>query len=127
MAMHSKKINKRTIKISKNVPGSADYLSHYQKARGQIEAKLTDDQRQRYKAMAKEWSEKKLPPKMQRRYVASDDLSRLELTDFSASMMAKHGPRAIKEFTSAAYNQFGMRVVVLAAYTNDEGEPTATM
>jgi len=77
--------------------------------------------------MAKEWLEKKLPPKMQQRYVGGDNFSRLELTDFSTSMMAKHGPQAIKEFTLAAYNQFGMCLVVLAAYTNDKGEPTATL
>jgi len=126
-AMHGKKINKQAIKILKKVLGSSDYLSHYQKACGQIEAKLTDNQHQKYKVMAKEWSEKKLPPKMQRWYVGGDDFSRLELTDFSTSMMAKHWPQAIKEFTLAAYNQFGMRLVVLAAYTNDEGEPTAIL
>jgi hypothetical protein len=125
--MHSKKINKRAVKISKNVPGSTDYLSNYHKARAQVEAKLTDEQRQMYKAMAKEWSEKKLPPRMQQRYVDGDDFSGLELPDFSASMMIKHGPRAIKEFASIAYNQFGMRVVVLAAYIDGEGDPSTTL
>ena len=41
-------------------------------------------------------------------------------------MMSKHGPRAVKEFTSVAWNQFGMRVVVLAAYLQD-GEPVVSM
>lgn len=54
-------------------------------------------------------------------------LSRLGLTDFSASMMIKNGPKAIKEFTSGVYNQFGMRVVVLAAYVDAEGDPATTM
>jgi hypothetical protein len=31
-------------------------------------------------------------------------------------MMKKRGPAAVKEFTSAAWNQFGMRVVVLAVF-----------
>jgi hypothetical protein len=35
-------------------------------------------------------------------------------------MMGKHGTKAIRDFTSAAWRQFGMRVVVLAAYVNDE-------
>jgi len=39
-------------------------------------------------------------------------------------MMNKHRPRAIKEFTSLAYNQFGMHVVVLAAFINAEGDPS---
>jgi hypothetical protein len=42
-------------------------------------------------------------------------------------MMAKRGPKAIKEFTSSAYNQFGIRVVVLAAYIDDEGDPSISL
>jgi hypothetical protein len=125
--MHRKKINKLAAKISKNVPGSSDYLSSYNKARSQVEKKLTDDQRQKYKAMAKEWSEKKLPPRAQQRYVYSNDFNRLELTDFSTRMMIKHGPKAIKDFTSSSYNQLGMRVVVLAAYIDGEGDPSMTL
>jgi len=39
-------------------------------------------------------------------------------------MMEKHGTKAIKEFTSLAYSQFGMHVVVLAAFTGSKGEPS---
>ena len=42
-------------------------------------------------------------------------------------MMGKHGPKAVKEFATAAYNQFGMRVVILAAFVGDEGDPSITM
>jgi hypothetical protein len=42
-------------------------------------------------------------------------------------MMAKSGPKAIKEFSSLAYKQFGMRVVVLAAYIDAEGDPSMTL
>ena len=38
-------------------------------------------------------------------------------------MMRKHGPRAIKEFTSVAFRQFGIRVVVLAAFM-DSRDPS---
>ena len=74
-AMHRKKIHKLATKLSRNTPGSLDYLKHYNKARKQIERKLSDDKRREYKAMAKEWSEKKLPPKMQRRYVHCNGFS----------------------------------------------------
>jgi hypothetical protein len=43
------------------------------------------------------------------------------------SMMAKSGPKAVKEFTSSAYKQFGMRVVVLAAYLDTEGDPAMAL
>lgn len=39
-----------------------------------------------------------------------------------ASMMAKHGTKAVKDFTSNVYKEYGMRIVVLAAYVDTEGE-----
>ena len=33
----------------------------------------------------------------------------------------------MREFTSAAYNQFGMRVLILGAYMDDEGDPSITL
>lgn len=42
-------------------------------------------------------------------------------------MMTKSGTKAVKEFSSAAYNQFGMRVVVLAAFVNEKNEPLVSL
>jgi len=36
-------------------------------------------------------------------------------------MIRKRRSAAVREFTSAAWNQFGMRVVVLAAFMKEEG------
>jgi uncharacterized protein (DUF2132 family) len=81
--MHRKEIDRLAVKLSKNVPGSLQYLRKYNRARSQVEGKLTDDQRQKYKAMAKEWSETQLPPNMQQQYVYGDYSSGLGTTDFS--------------------------------------------
>jgi hypothetical protein len=35
-------------------------------------------------------------------------------------MMRKHGAKAMREFASASFNQFGMRIVVLTAYMDTE-------
>jgi hypothetical protein len=83
ISMHRKQIHKLAVRLSQNVPGSVEYLSQYHRARVQVEETLTDDQRRTYRAMAKEWSEKKLPPRMQQRYAHGNDSSRLELADFS--------------------------------------------
>jgi hypothetical protein len=40
-------------------------------------------------------------------------------------MMAKHGPKAIKEFTLSAFNKFGMRVVVLTSFMHEDGPSVA--
>jgi len=42
-------------------------------------------------------------------------------------MMFKHGPEAVREFTSLVYKQFGMRVIVLAAFLNRGGNPSMTL
>jgi hypothetical protein len=42
-------------------------------------------------------------------------------------MMARSGPKAVKEFTSSAYKQFGMRVVILAAFADGDGDPAMTL
>jgi hypothetical protein len=42
-------------------------------------------------------------------------------------MMLKSGPKAIKEFTSAAYNQFGVRLVILATFLDGEGHPSISL
>jgi len=66
--MHHKRINKMAIKLSNAPPGSTAYLRSYTTAHQKVEKKLTESQRQKYKAMAKDWSDKKLPPKVQYRY-----------------------------------------------------------
>jgi len=41
-------------------------------------------------------------------------------------MMDKHSMQAIKDFISAAYNKFGMRIVVFTAFLH-EGKPAISM
>jgi hypothetical protein len=59
--MHRASIHKLALKLSQN--RTDHYLSHYNGACRQVEKKLTDSQCQRYKVMAKEWSEKNCPQK----------------------------------------------------------------
>jgi hypothetical protein len=81
--MHRSEIHELAVELSQSTPGSSQYLSAYKAARSQVERKFSESQRQKYKAMAKEWSNKKLPPRMQQRYVHmhSNDSRVLELTD----------------------------------------------
>ncbi len=126
--MHHQQIHELALETSQDKPGSPRYISSFSKAHCQVEEQLTDLQCQKYKALAKEWSEMKLPQKMQMRYSYSNESSRVESTNSPpTSMMNKHRLRAIKEFTSSAYNQFGMRVVVLAAFIDAEGDPSMTL
>ena len=81
--MRRQEIHKLTLKLSKNAPGLPQYLHHYNRARSQVERNLTDNQRQKYKAMAEEWSEAQLPPNMQQQYVHGNYSTRLGSTDFS--------------------------------------------
>ena len=42
-------------------PGSQKFLSFYNRARHQLQEKLTDNERQKYMGMAKDWTEGHLP------------------------------------------------------------------
>jgi len=42
-------------------------------------------------------------------------------------MMHKKGPKAVKEFASYMHKQFGMRVVILGAFMDEDGEPSMTV
>ena len=81
--MNRKKIHAMAAKISQERPGTPHYLSGYSRARKIIERKFTEEEHRKYKAMAKEWSEKKLPPRMQQQYVHGNDSSKLGLADLS--------------------------------------------
>ena len=116
--MHSNAIHQLAVKRHK--AGSPQYLCAYKKACRQIERKLSKNQRQKYQVMAKEWSEKKPPPKIQRRYVHRNGSRNPTWLISFTSMMRKHGAKAVREFASASFKQFGMRVVVLAAYMDAE-------
>jgi hypothetical protein len=78
--MNCVEINNLAMELSGDVAGSEPYLSNYHKARLQVEQKLSEDQRQIYRALAKEWTEKKLPEDMQKRYVHGNGSSGLKST-----------------------------------------------
>ena len=42
-------------------------------------------------------------------------------------MMFKCGPEAVREFTSSAYKQFRMCVIILAAFLDRGGDPSMTL
>jgi hypothetical protein len=75
--MNRRKINKLALKLSQSRAGSPRYLSNYGRARAKVERQLTETQRRKYKAMAKEWGKHRLPRKAQQQYVHGNDSSRL--------------------------------------------------
>jgi len=80
--MKSEKIAKLAAELSKSPPGSASFLHTYKLACTQVNKKLSKRTRQKYKAMAKEWTEKRLPLRMQQLYVYGNDSCRLEANFF---------------------------------------------
>ena len=81
---YRKQIYALALEISENSPKPLHFLSSYNMAFKRVEAGLTDEQRQKLKVMATEWSQTKLPSKVQRKYVHGINSSRLELTDLFA-------------------------------------------
>jgi len=80
--MKSEKIAKLAAKLSKSPPGSASFLHAYKPVHTQVDKKLSKRTQQKYKAMVKEWTEKRLPPRMQQQYVYGNNSCRLEANFF---------------------------------------------
>lgn len=72
------------VELSGGRPGSDVYLRFYKRALSKVEANLTPADRQMYREKAKKWTEKRLPSRMQQRYVHRN-FWRLELKLFRFS------------------------------------------
>ena len=123
--MHNDEIHDLAIKLSEDAAGSNGYLGCYAKARQQVEEKLTELDRQKYRSMAQAWSNQELPSGVQERYVLGNDSTGLKLANHCYSMMKNHGTDALKEFTRTMFNQFGMRIVVLGAHIDHHDDDVA--
>jgi hypothetical protein len=80
--LHREKIDKLAVKLSGHPPGSGPYLQKYRRAFNEVEGDFSEKERRKYRAMAKEWTERQPPPKIQQRYALCNDSSRLLLTNF---------------------------------------------
>ncbi|KAF8262443.1 hypothetical protein EI94DRAFT_1704760 [Lactarius quietus] len=87
--VHHEELDKMAAEMSGCKAGSPAYLRCYKKALKIIEDRMDDDDKVKYQADAKKWTEHKLPPRQQLRQIA------------------------LKEFSESMYLQFGMRVAIL--------------
>jgi hypothetical protein len=77
---HRDELDKLAAELSGAKSGEPAYIGNYKRALKDVEIKLTDEMRAKYRAEAKKWSEWKPPPSVQRRYVHANLSGRRELT-----------------------------------------------
>jgi len=80
--MHHEEVHNLAVQLVEDKGGSSLYIGNYKRARAEFSETLTESQRKRYMAMAKEWTEKGLPVDMKQQYVHGSDSSGLYLADF---------------------------------------------
>lgn len=66
--LHREEIDKAAVMLSGHPSGSGPYLQNYRRAFNEVEGEFTESERRKYRVMAKEWTERQPPPKMQQRY-----------------------------------------------------------
>ncbi|KAH9031104.1 hypothetical protein EDB85DRAFT_2146272 [Lactarius pseudohatsudake] len=108
MDVHRQELHTMTLSLSDSKGGSDKYLGCYRKALKIIEKGLSEETKDKYRAQAKKWTEEIPPPRQQRR------------------MMQKYSMSTFREFAQYVYSQYGMRVAILAAYRDGEGDPSIT-
>ncbi|KAF8257949.1 hypothetical protein EI94DRAFT_1708448 [Lactarius quietus] len=101
---HWEEIDKLAAEMSGAKAGSPAYLGCYKRAIKTINDQLDKETRVKYRAEAKKWMEHKPPPQQQQ------------------WLMEKYGQSTLWDFSVTMYNQFGVRVVVLAGYCDGDGE-----
>lgn len=125
---HRTELGELAAKLSGSKPGSAAYLGCYKRAFRRIDDALDEETRVIYRAEAKKWTEEGPPPEQQKMYVCtillSDDKRQ---TSMLPRMFAKHGLGTLQEFSELMYQQYGVRVAVLAGYVDQLEEPAIVL
>ncbi|KAG1721481.1 uncharacterized protein EDB91DRAFT_1256509 [Suillus paluster] len=85
-------------------PGGWDMFKHYQATVRKVIAELLDDELEKAKETAEEWSHSIPPPEIQ------------------AQVTGKKGPTYMEHFSNEMWRQCGMRVFVLSAWKNEQGQ-----
>ncbi|KAG1723310.1 uncharacterized protein EDB91DRAFT_1087857 [Suillus paluster] len=85
-------------------PGGQDMFKHYQAAVKKVMAELSEDELEKAKETAKEWSNNFPPPETQ------------------AQVAREKGPVYMEHFSNEMWRQCGMRVFVLLAWKNERRE-----
>ncbi|KAG2155979.1 uncharacterized protein EDB93DRAFT_1247624 [Suillus bovinus] len=85
-------------------PGDPGMFKHYQAAVKRVMAELSDDELEKAKETVEEWSNNCPPSKIQ------------------AQVACKKGPAYMEHFLKEMWRQCGMRVFVLSAWKNEQGE-----
>ncbi|KAG1804026.1 hypothetical protein EV424DRAFT_1581745 [Suillus variegatus] len=85
-------------------PGDPGMFKHYQAAVKRVMAELDDDELEKAKETAEEWSNNCPPPEIQ------------------AQVARKKGLAYIEHFSNEMWRQCGMRVFVMSAWKNEKGE-----
>ncbi|KAG1725120.1 hypothetical protein EDB19DRAFT_1948272 [Suillus lakei] len=85
-------------------PGGRGIFKHYQVAVKRVMAELSDNELEKAKETAEEWSNNFPPPKIQ------------------AQVAHKKGPAYMEHFLKEMWRQCGMRMFVMSAWKNEQGE-----
>ncbi|KAG1719392.1 hypothetical protein EDB19DRAFT_1918993 [Suillus lakei] len=85
-------------------PGGRGMFKHYQAAVKRVMAELSDDELEKAKETAEEWSNNFPPPEIQ------------------AQVARKKGPAYMEHFSKEMWRQCGMRMFVMSAWKNEQGE-----
>ncbi|KAI9445920.1 hypothetical protein H4582DRAFT_2069240 [Lactarius indigo] len=108
MDAHHEELHIMTLSLSDSKGGSPGYLGCYRKALKTVEEGLSEETKAQYRAQAKSGQKTSHLPWQQRR------------------MMERHGMSTFREFAQYVYSQYGVRVAILAAYRDGEGDPAIT-
>jgi hypothetical protein len=121
------KITKLTQQISGGVLGSQAFLGALQGATTQLWKKLSSEEQEKYRELAKEWSDDRPPKNIQAKYVTPLIGFFTKLIHMFRMATAAYRCRIVRDFQAQLYKTCGMHSVVLVAFPDESGTVRACM
>ena len=121
---HAKKdaVHNKVTKISGAAPGEHNFIPAYQEGLRTVIEQMTEDETNEMIKLAEEWEKEGLPPDVRRRYGLCFRVCS-HANDFGNCRNAeKNGKKWIDNIIQHAMKTMGMRLVILSANYNRNGE-----
>ncbi|KIJ59534.1 hypothetical protein HYDPIDRAFT_33139 [Hydnomerulius pinastri MD-312] len=103
LSMKSEDIKKEAAKLTSIAPGMPGYVSFHRKAASTLTSQVTAEEMEEYQSLAEEWNTKGVPKDVQMKEIQ------------------RHLAPFLWQLTESMFGRFGIRMIMLWGYENDQG------
>lgn len=109
-------------KMSGDKAGSQAFLAVWKAAIEVVASAISEDELADFEAKAKVYTEQKPPAEIQAKSVMQPLYSSLPILRFHSRAAARKGRKMVEQFAKKIHHEAGMRIFVLGAYKDEDGQ-----